>query len=238
MGLSKTEQLTIALSFIICLFLLICFFVIFYFMRRYSNRSASLTIPLEPNRRNSFADHSRRNSFVDHPRERDREEQFYEFAENDMDTVGRTDLETHASNIVSSGVSLLRSCKKLSHNLLAQLIDGATAEGSDLVFGSLDIILEAIEPLSSKADELTRCIYPPIYEVDLVQAATSLVSTMDNIVRVTKENCEHSKLAWVDEVAIQIIRDFKRLCVNVDQFREVRSDYLRNRAENHPNVHV
>eukprot|EP00056_Hartaetosiga_gracilis_P016962 m.607 g.607 ORF g.607 m.607 type:complete len:232 (-) comp500_c0_seq1:319-1014(-) len=231
MGLSKTEQLTVALSVIISLFLLIVFLVVFYFCRKHLKRSASLTVPLEPNG-------PRRRSSISQPQDRDRDEAFYVFAEADLNTVGRTDLETHASNIVTSGISLLKSCKKLSDSLLARLIDGATAEGSDLVVGSLEDVLEALEPVSAKADELTRCIYPPIFEVDLVEAATSLVSTMDNIVRVTKDNCVNAKLDWVEEVSIQIIRDFKRLCVNVDQFRDARNAYLRHRAETHPTVHV
>lgn len=144
-----------------------------------------------------------------------------------MPQLGDSDVHTRASFIIPHGLALLRTCKSLTHQLLACVIDGASTASTDssrsLVTGSIDAIIEASKSISPQVDDLTKVLYPPIDAELMLTAATALVSAIEHLVMVTRRNCNPERLRWLDGLTDAVVRNFEALRDSVEFYQAAES---------------
>mmetsp|Transcript_550 Transcript_550/g.1613 ORF Transcript_550/g.1613 Transcript_550/m.1613 type:complete len:266 (+) Transcript_550:368-1165(+) len=146
-----------------------------------------------------------------------------------VEELGTRSVETHATLIIPNGLRLLKTCKALIHRLTATVIDfTSSASGRGLVVGSREEIVACATKMSESVDALTKSMYPPIDDADILTNATELVNAAEELTLVSKFNCKQDKLDWLDKVTKDVLHDFKVLVDSVQKYRNLH----KNAAEN------
>eukprot|EP00038_Savillea_parva_P002390 m.113915 g.113915 ORF g.113915 m.113915 type:complete len:259 (+) comp10821_c0_seq1:267-1043(+) len=136
--------------------------------------------------------------------------------------IGTRSVETHATLIIPNGLRLLKTCKALITRLTATVIDFTSSEsGKGLVVGSRDEIVSCAKMVSESVDALTKSMYPPIDDADILTNATELVNAAEELVLVSKFNCKQDKLDWLDKATKDVLHDFKVLVDSVQKYRNL-----------------
>lgn len=130
--------------------------------------------------------------------------------------------ETHVTFLIPYGLQMLKSCKTLTHRLMATAIDGTSKDQSNLISGSLDDIIAAAKEVNPRVDDLTKTMYPPIEDETIRFRATSLMTAVNHLVAVFTENCVHHRLHWLDGLTSDVFHDYQALTRNIDRCREMR----------------
>jgi len=137
----------------------------------------------------------------------------------DRPEIETNDMESHASFIIPDALQLLRTCKSLTHRLMATVIDGTSKDRSrNIVLGNLDEIIASAKLVSPAVDVLTKAMYPPIDEQTILTTATDLVTAVEDLVQTTKDNTR-GKMSWLDTMVAGLLHDFKTLVDSVQKYR-------------------
>eukprot|EP00035_Acanthoeca_spectabilis_P034766 m.30894 g.30894 ORF g.30894 m.30894 type:complete len:268 (-) comp6856_c0_seq1:131-934(-) len=141
---------------------------------------------------------------------------------NLAEEIGSRSVETHATLIIPNGLRLLKTCKALVHKLTATVIDfTSSASNKGLVVGSREEIVSCANMVSEAVDALTKSMYPPIDDTDILTNATELVNAAEELVLVSKFNCKQDKLDWLDKSTRDVLHDFKVLVDSVQKYRNL-----------------
>lgn len=138
--------------------------------------------------------------------------------------AGTRAVETHATLIIPNGLRMLKTCKALSHKLMATVINfTSSASDKGLVVGSRDDIVACANTVSEAVDALTESMYPPVDDTIILTNATELVNATEELVLVSKHNCKLDQLDWLDRATKDVLHDFKVVVDSVQKYRALHS---------------
>eukprot|EP00045_Choanoeca_perplexa_P022665 m.10199 g.10199 ORF g.10199 m.10199 type:complete len:200 (+) comp9611_c0_seq2:220-819(+) len=195
MALTESEVLALSLGAVLGGFALIAIAIVAWFLRKHHRNRASLTERIRGNG-NRHRD-ARNRTLLLNP----------VFDDEFLDV-----------DVIPDVVALLRSCKLLSQRLMSTMLQEASVVRDHHV----QRIVEVSKLIGPRAAALAESMYSPD-EAVIIRHATALVTSIDQLVSTAKACCEQVNIPWLDDLAVVVLADFRRLALSVDHMQAQRS---------------